>query len=177
MMTNTLYPDDFSSYVIGEEHEPIHARNAVTNTLAVMSMISQARQNIDLFTRNLDPSILDNNEITEAIMAFIKISSNSRLRILLSDPHSAVQHGHRLIEISRKFSSFVTIRETNEEYKSRPCSFMIVDGRAMIYRPHADAYTAMVHFRAEQESRRNAELFNEIWERSEPVSEIRRLFI
>jgi len=176
-MTNILYPDDFSSYMVGVEHEPIYARNAVANTSAAMSMISQARQNIDLFTRNLDPSILDNNDISEAIMAFIKISSNSRLRILLSDPYVAVQHGHRLIEMSRKFPSFVSIRETNEEYKSKPCSFMIVDGRAMVYRPHADEYKAMIHFRAGQESRRNAELFNEIWERSEPVSEIRQLFI
>lgn len=176
-MTNILYPNDFSSYIVGEDHQPIHARNAATNISATLSMISQARQRIVLFTHNLDPSILDNNEIAEAVMTFIKISSNSSLQILLSNPYAAVQHGHRLIEMSRKFSSYISIRETNEEYKSKPCNFMIVDGRAMIYRPHADEYTAMVNFRAGQESRRNTELFNEIWERSEPVSEIRQLFI
>ncbi|MCP4414578.1 MAG: hypothetical protein GY808_18640, partial [Gammaproteobacteria bacterium] len=67
--------------------------------------------------------------------------------------------------------------ETNAEYKSKPCSFLIVDGRAMIYRPHANEYNAMIDYRSGQESRKNTELFNEIWERSEPVSKNRQLFI
>ncbi|MCP4273042.1 MAG: hypothetical protein GY781_13960 [Gammaproteobacteria bacterium] len=176
-MSNILYPVDFSQYIVGKEYQPLHARTAKTNTSAVLSMINQARQTVDLFTHNLDPSILDNTEISKAIMDFIKISKNSRLRILICNPNVANQHGHRLIELSRKFSSFISIRETNAEYKSKPCSFLIIDGRAMIYRPHANEYNAMIDFRSGQESRKNTELFNEIWERSEPISKIRQLFI
>jgi len=176
-MSNILYPVDFTQYIVGNEYPPLQAKSAKTNTSATLSMIKQARQTVDLFSHNLDPSILDNPEISDAVLAFIKISSNSRLRILLCDPNITIKHGHRLIELSRKFSSFISIRETNEEYKSKPCGFLIVDSRAMIYRPHADEYKAMIDFRSGQESRRNTELFDEIWERSEPVSEIRQLFI
>ncbi len=176
-MSNILYPVDFSQYIVGKEHQPLHARTAATNTSAVLSMINQARQTVDLFTHNLDPSILNNTEIAEAILAFIKISSYSRLRILLCDPKVATQHGHRIIDLSRKFSTFISIRKTHAEYKSKPCSFLIIDERAMIFRPHADEYKSMVDFRSGQESRRNTDLFNEIWDRSEPVSEIRQLFI
>ncbi len=176
-MNNILYPNDFSQYVIGEKHPVLHARSASTNTSAALNLISQARRSVEIYTHNLDPRILDNREIAETIISFIKISPHSHLRVLLKDPSFAVKHGHRLIELSRKFSSFISIRKIHNQYLTKPFSFIVVDNRALLYRPHGDLYDAVVNYRAGKESRNQTDFFNEVWERSEPVSEIRQLYI
>ena len=175
-MDEVTYPEDFSDFIIGKKYHLLNAENSKTNSAAALSLISQARRRIDLFTHNLEPLILDTPEIAAAITNFVKISPNSRLRILLCDPAIAVKKGHRLIELSRKFSSFISIRNTNKEYQSRALSLLMVDHKATLFRPHANEYHAIVNYQAGYECRQHLEFFNEVWNRSEPASELRQLF-
>ena len=177
IMTEVLYPEIFSEFKLGETYPVLKAENSATNSSAALSLISQARRTIDLFTHNLDPRILDTPEIASAISNFVKVSPNSRLRILLCDPTLVVKQGHRLIELSRKFSSFISIRQTHEEYISTPFSFLISDETALLFRPHANEYNAIVNYDTKHDCRHHLDFFNEVWQRSEPVSEIRQLFI
>lgn len=176
-MTDVKYPEDFSEFKLGEIYPILKADNSTTNSSATLSLISQARRTIDLFTHNFDPRILDTPEIASAISDFVKVSPNSRLRVLLCDPSLAVKQGHRIIELSRKFSSFISIRQTHEEYLSTPFSFLIADKTALLFRPHANEYNAIVNYDTRHDCRHHLEFFNEVWQRSEPVSEIRQLFI
>ena len=176
-MTDVKYPEDFSEFKLGEIYAILKADNSTTNSSATLSLISQARRTIDLFTHNFDPRILDTPEIASAISDFVKVSPNSRLRVLLCDPSLAVKQGHRIIELSRKFSSFISIRQTHEEYLSTPFSFLIADKTALLFRPHANEYNAIVNYDTRHDCRHHLEFFNEVWQRSEPVSEIRQLFI
>ncbi len=151
--------------------------NSTDNSSAALGLIAQARKSIDIFSHNLDPRVLDTAEIVSAITAFIKISPNSRLRILVGDPTIAVKQGHRFIELSRKLSSFIAIRKTHEDYQETPFEFLIVDGKALLYRPHAEEYKAILNLDARAECNQQLEFFNTVWEISEPASELRQLFI
>ena len=176
-MNQIIYPDDFSNFKIGEKYPVLKADNSITISNAALSLLSQARHSVDIFTHDLESRILDTPEIVAAITGFIKISPKSRLKILLCDPSVPVKKGHRFIELSRKLSSFISIRKTHEEYQTKAFCFMIVDGKAMIFRPYADEYSAIINFDAAYESRQHLEFFNEVWELSEPASELRQLYI
>ncbi len=176
-MSTILYPDDFSQYIIGEKYPLLGAREASTQFSAVLSLISQARHSINIFTRNFEPDILDKPEISQSFIDFIKVSANSRLHILLSESSYVVKHGHRLVDLSQKFPSFISICKTHNEYLTKPYSFIIIDNKALFYQPNAELLKATIMFKPGQESRNKTEEFNEIWQRSEPFSELRQLFI
>ena len=176
-MSHIQYPENFSKFLIGKKYPSLKAENSKTNAYAVLSLISQARHNIDLFTPDLDPRILNSKKIAQAITHFVKVSPNSRFRILVSDPSIAIKQGHQLIELARRFSSFISIRETNEEYRTTPFNLMMVDSKALIFRPHANEYQAIVDYNASYDCRRHLEFFNLVWERSESSTEMRQLFI
>ncbi|MCP3675823.1 MAG: hypothetical protein GY829_15330 [Gammaproteobacteria bacterium] len=176
-LTYMKYPKDFSEFKVGETYPTLKAKNSATNSSAALSLISQARRTITLFTHNFDHRILDTPEIASAISDFIKVSPNSQLKTLLCDPSLVVKQGHRIVELSRKFSSFISIRQTHAEYLSTPFSFLIIDDTALLFRPHANEYNAIVNYDSRLECRHYLEFFNEVWQQSEPVSEIRQLFI
>lgn len=176
-MEKESYPDDFSPYEIGGNYQALLVNNAKGNSAAALSLIQQSRYKIDIFTHNLDPHILDKAEIADAISKFIRISPKSRLRILLADPALAIKQGHRLIELSRKFSSFIAIRQINQDFINTPYCFLMVDDKALIYRPHASQYQGFVNYNARLECRQHQEFFDDVWECSEPASELRQLFI
>ena len=176
-MNNTTYPEDFSNYVIGQKYPTLKADTSTTNASAALSLISQARHTIDIFSHNLDPRVLNSTEISDAVKQFIKISSKSKIRILITDPDQPLKQGHCLIELSRKYSSFISIKTTNVDYQSTAYSFLMVDNKALLYRPNANEYIALVNFSAQSECRQYKEFFNTVWDNSEPASEIRQLFI
>jgi len=176
-MPETLYPDDFSEYLIGENYPLLKADSSASNSAAALRLISQARRTIDIFTHNLDPRILDTPEISSAVSDFVKISANSRLRILICDPSMIVKRGHRVIELSRKYSSYITFRKTNDEFLETPYSFLTVDSTGLLYRPHDYEYNAIVDFNAKKACQQHHEFFTDVWELSEPVSELRQLYL
>lgn len=177
METEGIVPDNFKTYKIGEKYPVLKVETSKSNSEAALSLISQARRHIELFTYNFDPLIYNTTDIAQSISQFVKISPNSQFKILLTDPTLAVKQGHRLIELSRKFSSFISIRKTNQEYHSTAYSFLIIDSKAMLYRPNAQQYYGIVDYHCPLECKNHLEFFNEVWERSEPSSDLRQLFI
>ena len=176
-MSELKFPEDLSNYLIGQKHPKLKALDVQNNQLAYLNMIGQARLTIDLLSRDLDPRILNTDSFSAAIRNFVKVSPNSRFRILLAEPGAVVSHGHCLLELARRFSSFISIRKTNEEHRSHQNNFLIVDRKALIYRPNSHDLEALINYDASSECRQHLEFFNDVWEKSEPASELRQLFI
>ena len=176
-MNESIFPDDFSNYTVGEDYPVLKTESSEGNKSAALSFINQARRQIDLFTHNLDPRIFDDSEITNAVKRFIKISPNSQFRILITDPSYIIKHGHRFIELSRQFSSFIEIRQTHEEYRTTPFNFLNIDNKALLYRPHGTEYYGVVDYNARFESKQQQAFFDTVWARSEAISELKQLYI
>ena len=176
-MPDEVFHEDFSNFLIGVNYSVLKTDNSKANSSAALSLITQSRRTIDIFTHNLDPRILDTAEIAEAMINFIKISQHSKIRILLGDPTNLVKSRHRLVELSRKFSSFISIRRTNPEYLSATYNLFIADKKAFIYRPSSYEYYGIVNYNANYDCKQHLERYNEIWERSEPAIELQQIFI
>ena len=176
-MHDEEFQEDFSEFIIGGKYPVLKTNNSTANSSAALCLITQARRSIEIFTHDLDPRILDTAEISTSIIEFIKVSPHSRLRILLSDPSNLVKNSHRFVELSRKFSSFISIRRTNEDYSTTAYNLLMVDQKALLFRPNSYDYYGIVNFSANYDCRQHLEQFNEIWERSEPAIELQQIFI
>jgi hypothetical protein len=97
--------------------------------------------------------------------------------MLVQDPRPIVKDGHRLIEVARRFSSFVALRTAHPDYQDYNETFLIVDETGLLHRRIADRYEGTVHFTAPRLARERLAFFNEVWERSEADPELLRLHL
>ncbi len=147
------------------------------NYSALLELAYLARYSIDIFTPDLDRRLLSRNSFIQTLKGFIKISPKSRIRVLVTDPTMAIRYDHLLIELSQEFSSFIQIKKTHREYAHLPYSYILIDSKASLYRPLADEYEAKLDVENGKEARLLQAEFDEIWNVSELVPGIKRLFI
>ncbi len=165
--------------ILGENNEEIRLDTADENRDAVISLAQQARFSINLFTPDLDPRIFDNGGFEQCIFNLARTHQNSNIRILAHDSTRALKQGHCLIRLAQKLTSSVFIHNPAREHKGELSTFMVVDGIGMLHRPRSSSnnYDAVVNFSSRQRAGELEDYFNEIWERSTPDSQIRRLYI
>ena len=142
----------------------------------VISLISQATDNIALFTQQLEHDLYDHKEICLAIRSLIRSNRRARVRIICQDSYLAAQHGHCLIQLAQKLSSFVEIRQpSSHDIKSFKQSWLMVDDRAYCHIKNLDRFIGTASFNQPLQVKESLDFFNRAWENSETDPQTRRL--
>lgn len=143
---------------------------------SVLELIRNARRELCVYTRDLDEALLDTEDSLTALRQFCTHGRVASVRILVQDPSVAVQQNHRLIGLAQRLSSLFAIRvpidETDLQY---PSAFVINDQRGYYFRPLGSRFDGESDVYAPGKHKQLQEYFNEVWERSEPCAELRRL--
>ena len=145
---------------------------AVTRALA-----SQARHTLLLHIEDLDPAIYEQGPFVDALSRLARSHSKARIRILIQDARRAVQQGSRLIELSRRLSTYIQFRRPPPEYRDYHESFLLADKSGYLYRPNPGRFEASANFHDPGKVNDWEKYFMEVWTRSEPDPEIRRLHL
>ena len=165
--------------ILGESNEEIQLDTAAENRDAAISLAEQARFSLNIFSRDLDPRVFDNAEFERCVFKLARTHRSTDIRILVCDSTLAVSQGHCLIRLAQKLTSSVHIHNPATEHRRELSTFMLVDGTGLLYRPQSTSrnYEALVNFMSPQRAGELHDFFNEMWERSTPDSQIRRLYI
>ena len=154
------------------EVERLTEASAVAHALA-----AQARRTLLLHTEDLEPAIYDESAFLDAVSQLARTHSQSRIWILIHDARKVVQHGHRLIEIARRLSSVIQLRRPAPQYRNYHESLLLADGCGYLHRPIAARYEGTANFHDPGKVADFEKYFMEVWERSEPDEEIKRLYL
>ena len=113
---------------IGDDtlHHP--ARNDAGHALATLILAS--RRSLWLRVPTLD-ALTDNAEVCSAIKRLSLSSARADIRILFDSLESAVRNGHRLIHLSRRLPSRITLRQTQQDDNDAEQCFAIADGTGL----------------------------------------------
>lgn len=183
-MTRSLPPldvhiniNDLPKQVLGETRGYIDLKGLEDNKQSAIHMAKQGKRSLNLFTPNLDPRVFDNDEFIEAVKQVALDNPRSKVNILIINPHEVVSHGHRIVELARRISSHVFIHRADDEDTDRVDTFMVVDNVGIIRRAHNDRFEGLAEFNNPGEARLLAKEFAEMWERSQPEPELRRLHL
>jgi hypothetical protein len=162
-----------------QNNAEIALETALENRDAVVSLVQQASSSISLFSRDLDPRVFDNAEFERALFNLARKHKSTDIRILVQDTSIAIRQGHCLIRLAQKLTSSVFVHNPAKEHSREQSTFMIVDNTGMLYRPRSasNSYTAAVNHNAPQRAGELNDYFDEMWERSTPDSQIRRLYL
>lgn len=168
---------DFDKYSLGTTAEKIALHTSEDNAAAVLALAKQVRRKFDIFSRDLDPRVFDSGLLSRELRDRMTRSKDFRLRILVRDTSGVVMKGHRLLELARKLSSFAEIRKANNDFPDSGQSFVVADGVGYVHRFSHDHYTAAADFFGPPDAKDLLRTMAELWQRSEPDSELRRLYI
>ena len=165
----------FTDFPLGRSHDPVEVDTSEAVREASLAMIRQAAREIVLVSRHLDASLYDNHETSEALRDFVLQSRRTRVRILVKEPEVARQHGHRVVELAQRLSSYIDIRVPAGEYHGYNAAFLVADQTGAVYRSMADRYEATVTFGDRHAAGELMRQFDEMWETSRLDPGLRRL--
>ncbi len=140
-------------------------------------MLDQAQNTLDVFSRSLDPGIYEQSDFLANLSRLCLRNRLARIRFLVQQPSEAVKHCQRLLELARKLSSSIELRQPHPDYRPHNEAFLVADCCGLIYRKLSDRYEGTANFYSPVESQRKTDFFTEVWERSEVNPEFRRLYI
>lgn len=163
--------------VLATDSESFLVSSRQENHDALLSMLKQAKQSLDIYSHNLDGSLYDTHDFTEALKRLSLKNKATKIRVLLKDIDYINKHGHRLVELARRLPTFIEIRHVSSEFEHITSSYAVVDNRGIIFRNDALRFDAKVNFNDPMLARDLAKQFNTIWEQSNPSQEMRSLHI
>lgn len=141
-----------------------------------LKLIGRARRELSIYTRDLDPAILDSRAASDALRGFAIGTRNAMARILVHDLRRAVREGHAVISLAQRLPSHFAIRVVEEEPDVQyAAAFAVNDRGGYLFRPIATRYEASASLLDPGRTRQLQACFDEVWERARPASELRPL--
>lgn len=142
---------------------------------AIDNMAPQAKRHIKIFTQELEHDFYDRAEFLDALGPLFKDHRGFCINIILKDANKAAKLGHQLVELQKRLPTRCEIRTLPREYEDMTDEYMIVDDMGMVKRFALGNMRGHCEFRSVPDGVKYGRQFDEIWGRSMPCTELRRL--
>ena len=130
---------------------------------AVAEIAKRANRTMSIYTPNLEPLIYDQDVFLEPLKRLVLARGHARLRVLISDPARVVREGNRFMQMARRLTSFIELRNVPPEFRDNPAAFIIADASAIAFRQQSSKWEGIVEFNDQQIVRRYLAYFDEVW--------------
>jgi hypothetical protein len=151
-----------------ETTQDVSGTRSILSTLdeyraAVVEITSRANRTLSIYTPNLEPLLYDQDCFLEPLKRLVLARSHARLRVLISDPARVAREGNRFMQMARRLTSYIDLRNVPPEFRNNPSAFIIADDRAIAYRQQATRWEGLVEFNDQQIVKRYLAYFDEVW--------------
>ena len=167
----------FQNHRLGQTDEMVSVDTSEAHRLASYLMATQAKRSLDIISRKLDPPVYDTEEFVEAVKRLVLDNNRVQIRVLVFEPQTIVHHGHRLVDMALNLTSFIEFRKPDNEFKTFNESLFIADATGYIHRNSAERYEGTLNFNDRRLSKILTERFEEIWGRSLPDPNLKRVHL
>ena len=131
--------------------------------LAVAELATHARRSLSIYTPDLEPQVLDHDLFLEPVKRLVLARSHARLRVLISDPGRVSREGNRFMMMARRLTSYIDLRNVSPEYRNNPCSFIVADNQAIVYRQNSSKWEGVAENDDIAVVKRYLAYFDEVW--------------
>jgi predicted GNAT family N-acyltransferase len=146
---------------------------ALTETL---QLIAAARREFCIYTRDLDAALFDSEPVLDALKRLALAGRGASIRVIVQEPRVPSQRGHRLIALAQRLPSAFAFRTPmQEEDLQYPSAFVLNDVRGYYFRTLGNRFEGEAVNYVPGKHAQLQELFDRVWERSEPSEELRQL--
>ena len=154
----------------------VEDRDAAIATL--VALVGGARRGLWIYSRDLDPGLLDAPEVVDALRRFGTAGHGGEARFLLQDA-AAPQRAHApLLALAQRLPSLFRFREIADPVdRAYPSAYVANDGGGYYFRTLGHRFDGEADQHAPGRARQLRGAFNAVWERSRPVGEYRAIGI
>ncbi len=144
---------------------------------ALAAGLAEARRELIIYSHFLDALYFDEPQITTAISTFARRAPATRVRILIHSSNFIVSRGHRLLELSRRLSSKVTIRLVDPDFDAPDSCFVAWDQAGYWLLPEYREPEGSLHADDPVPAKRLFHEFDQLWHHGHLDPELRELRI
>jgi predicted GNAT family N-acyltransferase len=146
---------------------------AVAITTAV---VTAARRELSIYSRNLDPGLFDTPELLEALRRLATRRHRVDIRILLQDAATPQRAHAPLIGLGQRLSSVIAFREVSDPAdRGYASAFIANDSGGYYFRTLGNRFDGEAALDFGGRARQLADGFMPVWERARIVTEFRAL--
>ena len=143
-----------------------------------VEVISRARREIRLFTRDLEATLYAQPALVEALRAFATAGRGPMVRVLVIEPERLRVDGHALLPLAQRLSSVFALRTpVDPEDRQAAEGYLVADETAYVFRPLATRFEGSACLDGPARARQLAQAFDRRWERARELTELRALGI
>lgn len=161
-------------------HRTLDAPTAVDGREAAISatgaLIARTRRELRIYCRNLDPGLLDQPEIVDALRALATRRHKVEIRILLQDAAAPQRNRAPVLGLAQRLSSSFAFREANDPAdRAFASAYLVNDDGGYYFRTLGHRFEGECDLHDPGRARQLADAFDPVWERSRPCTEYRAL--
>ena len=134
-----------------------------------LEILESAERRIDVLLHDFDEVILPPAQVAGLLTRFMRRHDHNRFRLLLADTRHLHEKGMALIELARRFSTFIKLRQVAEEYQPVTEQFIIGDDHMSLRQHDFTATSYFASFKDRASARPLQRRFDELWQRSAAV--------
>ncbi|MEO5558207.1 MAG: GNAT family N-acetyltransferase [Dokdonella sp.] len=144
--------------------------------MAITDLLNDAKYEIAIYTRDLDPALFDVPATLDAIKRIALAGRHAQVRIIVQEPRRPLADGHRLIALAQRLPSVIALRTPVDEHDlNYPSAFLVTDHRGYFFRTLGSRLDGEGSTYAPGRHAQLTQLFDQAWERSTPSEELRQL--
>lgn len=164
--------DHQSMRIVLDAVNPVETRDA--GLAALLGVIARARRALDLYSRELDPGLLDAPEALAALRRFA--INDGEVRILLHEPAAPQRALAPLIGLAQRLPSAFAFRAIEEPTdRDYPSAYAVNDAGGYYFRTLGHRFDGETRLDAPARARQLRAAFEPVWQRARPCTEYRAL--
>ena len=145
---------------------------------ATLTVLRGARHVLRILVRELDPVLLDDSACLVELRRIAISGRGASIRVIAQSIERAQREGNRMLELAQRLPSIIQFRRPIEDVDCEyPSAFMCTDVGAYLFRPIAQRMESVGSTCAPGRAAQLESFFEQVWEHSEPMSELRPLGI
>jgi len=149
------------------DHFKVNTRQHISDTSC--QLISEANRSINILLYDYDEILLPPLKIDDLLSSYIRQHERSRFHYLCSESDILRERGGKLIQLARRFSTFITLRQLPDDLKPVREQFIVNDDKACIQTQDHRSKEYYVHLNDRARALQLNNHFDALWQRSTSV--------
>ncbi|QNH16701.1 GNAT family N-acetyltransferase [Xanthomonas sp. SS] len=150
--------------------------DATTAIAASAAVVAQARRQLLIYSRALDPGLLDSAPLLDQLRRFAVAAHDKQVRVLLHDAAAPQRAAAPLLALAQRLPSVFRFREVVDPVdQGYAAAYLVNDGGGYYFRALGHRYDGETDLLGGGRARQLREAFARVWERSRDCSELRAL--
>lgn len=141
----------------------IRLDNAADYITHLAQAIGAGQRSLSLFSNSVNAEIWGRSKVVDSISRLARRNRQSQVQILIQDASALAGRRHRLITLSQRLTSHMTVKVFNRDIDPLDHAYAIIDNQFLIYFNNESVLEGFVNYDAAAECRNTMDEFERLW--------------